>query len=377
MPMPSMRRARTTRTARPTCTSGSTPPTPRRWWPPSRPRSPTPIRRMPRPTRPMRQRLHERLDALDRTLADAARAPWPTARTSCSTTAISISSAATACNAVGAITINPTRRPGAQRLGEIRARLQELDAACVFAEPQFEPALVDTVIEGTSARKGVLDPLGAAFEAGPGAIFPAARMGSPARWSPASAQAVGLSRRRGRARSRLFQLCVPDYNGLPTRRRALESEPSMSLPCRAVPRDRPAGRARAARAPSGPAVAHPHVWITDVTTFLFEGPRAGRPCATAGQFDEIFSSFVIEEHDANGDGASMPAETAGVQEGAFSNLEDYDYFTHARIDGDPQPLTEVRGFPGDRRRRRPDLRVHAALARAHRPGARQLRRRRL
>ena len=56
-------------------------------------------------------------------------------------------------NAVGAITINPTVRPSAQRIGEIHERLEQLDAACVFAEPQFEPTLVDTVIEGTSARR--------------------------------------------------------------------------------------------------------------------------------------------------------------------------------------------------------------------------------
>jgi zinc transport system substrate-binding protein len=73
--------------------------------------------------------------------------------------------------AVGAIAINPTLRPSARRLNEIHGRLRELDAACVFAEPQFEPALVDTVIEGTSARKGVLDPLGAALEAGPDQYF--------------------------------------------------------------------------------------------------------------------------------------------------------------------------------------------------------------
>jgi zinc transport system substrate-binding protein len=73
--------------------------------------------------------------------------------------------------AVGAIAINPTLRPSAQRLDQIHGRLQELDAACVFAEPQFEPALVDTVIEGTSARKGVLDPLGAALDAGPDQYF--------------------------------------------------------------------------------------------------------------------------------------------------------------------------------------------------------------
>lgn len=74
-------------------------------------------------------------------------------------------------NEVGAITVDPQRRPGAQRLTEIRARLQELGAACVFAEPQFEPAVVDTVIEGSAARKGVLDPLGATLEAGPEQYF--------------------------------------------------------------------------------------------------------------------------------------------------------------------------------------------------------------
>jgi zinc transport system substrate-binding protein len=74
-------------------------------------------------------------------------------------------------NAVGAITINPTVRPSAQRLAEIHERLEQLDAACVFAEPQFEPTLVETVIEGTSAHTGVLDPLGAALDAGPDQYF--------------------------------------------------------------------------------------------------------------------------------------------------------------------------------------------------------------
>jgi zinc transport system substrate-binding protein len=41
----------------------------------------------------------------------------------------------------------------------------------VFAEPQFEPALVETVIEGTSARAGVLDPLGAELDEGPDQYF--------------------------------------------------------------------------------------------------------------------------------------------------------------------------------------------------------------
>jgi zinc transport system substrate-binding protein len=74
-------------------------------------------------------------------------------------------------NAIGAISVGPDRRPGARRLGEIRDTLEQTDAACVFAEPQFEPALVATVIEGTSARSGVLDPLGAALDEGPDLYF--------------------------------------------------------------------------------------------------------------------------------------------------------------------------------------------------------------
>jgi zinc transport system substrate-binding protein len=66
--------------------------------------------------------------------------------------------------ASGSITVSPEVMPGAERITEIRERVQELNAACVFAEPQFEPKLVSTVIEGTNARSGTLDPLGAALK---------------------------------------------------------------------------------------------------------------------------------------------------------------------------------------------------------------------
>jgi zinc transport system substrate-binding protein len=41
----------------------------------------------------------------------------------------------------------------------------------VFREPNFEPALVDTVIAGTPARSGVLDPEGASLTEGPELYF--------------------------------------------------------------------------------------------------------------------------------------------------------------------------------------------------------------
>jgi zinc transport system substrate-binding protein len=42
---------------------------------------------------------------------------------------------------------------------------------CVFREPQFQSALVDTLVEKTDARVAVLDPLGADFPPGPDAWF--------------------------------------------------------------------------------------------------------------------------------------------------------------------------------------------------------------
>ena len=72
-------------------------------------------------------------------------------------------------NVVGSITVNPENAPGAARIAEIRAKLAELDTACVFAEPQFDKRVVDVLTEGTSARQGVLDPEGADIEPGPNA----------------------------------------------------------------------------------------------------------------------------------------------------------------------------------------------------------------
>ncbi|WP_315707597.1 zinc ABC transporter substrate-binding protein ZnuA [Brenneria uluponensis] len=61
---------------------------------------------------------------------------------------------------LGHFTINPAIQPGAQRLHQIRTQLVEHKAVCVFAEPQFRPAVIDAVAKGTGVRIGVLDPLG-------------------------------------------------------------------------------------------------------------------------------------------------------------------------------------------------------------------------
>ncbi|SFZ84206.1 zinc transport system substrate-binding protein [Devosia enhydra] len=69
--------------------------------------------------------------------------------------------------AAGSITVTPDVAPGAQRITELRERIAESGAACVFAEPQFSAAVVNTIIEGTAARTAIVDPEGATLAEGP------------------------------------------------------------------------------------------------------------------------------------------------------------------------------------------------------------------
>ncbi|NKJ36739.1 zinc ABC transporter substrate-binding protein [Rhizobium sp. SG570] len=71
----------------------------------------------------------------------------------------------------GSITVSPETIPGAQRVSEIHSKVADLGATCVFAEPQFEPKLVNVVLEGTAAKSGVLDPEAATLPQGPDLYF--------------------------------------------------------------------------------------------------------------------------------------------------------------------------------------------------------------
>ena len=71
----------------------------------------------------------------------------------------------------GSITVSPETIPGAQRVAEIHSKVADLGATCVFAEPQFEPKLVNVVLEGTSAKSGTLDPEAATLPQGPDLYF--------------------------------------------------------------------------------------------------------------------------------------------------------------------------------------------------------------
>ncbi len=67
----------------------------------------------------------------------------------------------------GSVTVSPEVNPGAQRITALQEKIAESGAACIFQEPQFSPAIVQTITEGSDVRIGVLDPEGSGLTEGP------------------------------------------------------------------------------------------------------------------------------------------------------------------------------------------------------------------
>ena len=74
--------------------------------------------------------------------------------------------------AAGSLSIGDASAPGPARVAEIRDLIASLGPVCVFAEPQFEGRPIGMIADGADVRTGILDPLGAALEPGPG-LYPA------------------------------------------------------------------------------------------------------------------------------------------------------------------------------------------------------------
>ena len=68
--------------------------------------------------------------------------------------------------ASGAISIGDASDPSPARITEIRDRVMQQGIDCVLAEPQFNPKLIATVLDGTDAKTGIVDPLGSDLEPG-------------------------------------------------------------------------------------------------------------------------------------------------------------------------------------------------------------------
>ena len=61
-------------------------------------------------------------------------------------------------------------------------------------------------------------------------------------------------------------------------------------------------------------------------------------------FDEMFSNMIIHDYDNDQNGELEPEEVKEVHDGAFSNLKNFEYFTHVKINGESFEVKSVTDF---------------------------------
>ncbi|TCS64095.1 zinc ABC transporter substrate-binding protein [Varunaivibrio sulfuroxidans] len=65
----------------------------------------------------------------------------------------------------------PERRPSARHIADVIALIKEKKAACLFSEPQFDPAQARAIAQETGVRLAQLDPIGATIKPGKSFYF--------------------------------------------------------------------------------------------------------------------------------------------------------------------------------------------------------------
>ncbi|MEH6576250.1 MAG: zinc ABC transporter substrate-binding protein ZnuA [Amphritea sp.] len=74
-------------------------------------------------------------------------------------------------NQLGYFTVDPGRKPGARHLNNIRQALETSQARCVFVEPQYTAAVVNSIVGDLPVEIGTLDPLGSQISVNSDAYF--------------------------------------------------------------------------------------------------------------------------------------------------------------------------------------------------------------
>ena len=73
--------------------------------------------------------------------------------------------------AAGAVSLSDATDPSPARIAQVRDRVRDQDIACVLTEPQFNAGIIETILDGTTAKTAVSDPLGIDLTPGP-ALYP-------------------------------------------------------------------------------------------------------------------------------------------------------------------------------------------------------------
>lgn len=87
------------------------------------------------------------------------------------------------------------------------------------------------------------------------------------------------------------------------------------------------------------AAAHPHVFINNTMTLLFDGGML-KGMTFRWAFDDMFSEMILTDFKPGVDGNFSSSVTGQIKSGAFDNLENYHYFLAFFVG--KKPLKKIR-----------------------------------
>jgi ABC-type uncharacterized transport system substrate-binding protein len=82
-----------------------------------------------------------------------------------------------------------------------------------------------------------------------------------------------------------------------------------------------------------PARAHPHVWVTSTSELLYGADGAITGIRHSWKFDDMFSTYAVQDIQAKTKGAYTREELAPLAQVNVDSLKEFDFFTFARTGG--------------------------------------------
>lgn len=91
------------------------------------------------------------------------------------------------------------------------------------------------------------------------------------------------------------------------------------------------------------AAAHPHVFIDNRTTLVFD-QRVFQGISLQWTFDPMFSTMILGDYDPDHTGHFDASRAAALKRGAFDNLVNYHYFVAIWVAGTPVKKLVIERF---------------------------------
>jgi ABC-type uncharacterized transport system substrate-binding protein len=91
---------------------------------------------------------------------------------------------------------------------------------------------------------------------------------------------------------------------------------------------------------ASPAEAHPHVWITASSALIYAPDGTLTAVRHAWTFDEMYSSFAVQELESKTKGVYSRDELAPLAQTNALSLKEFHFFTFAKADGRKQPFED-------------------------------------